>query len=356
MTSLPSNKTMFSAFINRDSTYEGIFYVGIKTTGIFCRPTCPARKPRMENVEFFPSVKAASAAGYRPCARCHPLEALQKPEWVTRLQSLIANSNGRRLTSMDLKRMRIDPSTANRNFKKFFGLSFQAYQRAYQMGEALSQIRRGAKVISAQLDQGYSSASGFWSAFRNMMGEPPNKASHVRVIKADWIETPLGPLLALADEQELYLLDFADHKGLEKEILAVRRSTDSVVIPGENPIIQQVKKELKDYFSGTSLQFTVPFKMNGTPFEKKVWMLLKTIPPGETWSYQKLASLLNNPKACRAVGNANGRNRLVIIVPCHRVVRADGRLGGYGGGAWRKRWLLEHERKSLPDIKKTSQR
>jgi AraC family transcriptional regulator, regulatory protein of adaptative response / methylated-DNA-[protein]-cysteine methyltransferase len=347
MTMLPSNKTMYAALVNRDSTYEGIFYAGIKTTGIFCRPTCPARKPRMENVEFFSSVEAAIEAGYRPCARCHPLEALQKPDWVSRLQSKMANSVGQRLTNADLKRMGIDPSTANRHFKQSFGMTFQAYQRAHQMGEALSQIRQGEKVISAQVDQGYSSASGFWSAFRNVFGETPNKASNVKVINAGWIETPLGPLLALADDRQLYLLDFVDRKGLDKEILVLRKSTNSVVIPGENPLIRQVEKELKDYFSGASLHFSIPVSIGGSPFEQKVWTLLQTIPPGETWSYQRLARLLDNPQACRAVGNANGRNRLVLVVPCHRVVRADGSLGGYGGGVWRKRWLLEHERKFL---------
>lgn len=338
---------MYAALVNRDSTYEGIFYAGVKTTGIFCRPTCPARKPHLENVEFFSSVQAAASAGYRPCVRCHPMESLQKPDLVVKLNSLLADSDGRRVTNSDLKEMGIDPSTASRQFQQTYGMSFQAYQRAHRMGEAHNQIKLGEKVITAQIDRGYSSPSGFWAAFRKVMGETPQNASDLNVLNAAWIETPLGSLLALADDHQLYLLDFVDRKDLEKEILSLRRRTGTVIVPGENSIIHLAQKELTAYFSGESLQFTVPLSIDGTPFETSVWSILKTIPPGETWSYQKLAADLKKPLACRAVGNANGRNRLVLVIPCHRVVRADGSLGGYGGGVWRKRWLLEHERKTL---------
>jgi AraC family transcriptional regulator of adaptative response/methylated-DNA-[protein]-cysteine methyltransferase len=347
MFSLPSFQIMYNALVNRDSSFEGIFYAGIRTTGIFCRPTCPARKPFIENVEFFPSTQAALAAGYRPCIRCRPLDLIQKPQLVEKLLSILGNSDGHKLTNADLKQMGIDPSTASRQFKQTFGMSFQSYQRSHQMGKALDQITRGEKVIMTQVSQGYSSASGFWAAFRNVLGEPPSRASNVKTMHAAWLETPLGPVLAIADDQGLYYLNFADHNGLDQDILALRRKTGSVVVPGDHPMLLKVEKQIKEYFSAASFDFSIPLVMSGSPFENSVWSLLKSIPPGHTLSYQQVAEKLGQPHACRAVGNANGRNKLLLVIPCHRVVRADGTLGGYGGGVWRKRWLLEHERNRL---------
>ncbi len=353
MSSLPSSQIMYNALVKRDSNFEGIFFAGIKTTGIFCRPTCPARKPHMKNVEFFSSARAATDAGYRPCVRCRPLEQIQKPQLVVRLLSILGNSDGQKLTNADLKQMGIDPSTASRHFKHTFGMSFQSYQRAHQMGKALDQIAQGEKVIMTQVSQGYSSGSGFWTAFRKVMGEPPSRSSNVVTLHAAWMETPLGPMLAVADDQGLYYLNFTDHDGLDQDILALRRKIGSVVVPGDHPMLQTVAKQIKEYFSATSLKFTIPLVMSGSPFENSVWSLLKSIPPGDTLSYQQVAEKLGQPNACRAVGNANGRNKLLLVIPCHRVVRADGTLGGYGGGVWRKRWLLDHERNHLAAGKTT---
>lgn len=239
MMTLPSTKTMYTALVNRDSSFEGIFYAGIRTTGIFCRPTCPARKPLMENVEFFPSTQAALAAGYRPCFRCRPLDAIQKPLIVSRLLSNLENSDGQKLSNADLKKMGIDPTTANRQFKQTFGMSFQQFQRGHQMGKAVGQISQGEKVIMTQVSQGYSSASGFWAAFRKIMGEPPRRASKVKTFYAAWMETPLGPMLTVADNQGLNYMNFADHEGLEQDILALRRKTGSVVVPGDHPMLDR---------------------------------------------------------------------------------------------------------------------
>lgn len=301
----------------------------------------------MENVEFFPSTQAALAAGYRPCFRCRPLDAVQKPPLVSRLLSILENSDGQKLSNADLKKMGIDPSTASRQFKQTFGMSFQNFQRGYQMGKAVDQISQGEKVIMTQISQGYSSPSGFWAAFRKVMGEPPSRSSSVKTLYTAWMETPLGPMLAIADDQGLYYLNFVDHDGLDQELLVLRRKTGSVVVPGDHPMLQAVEKQIREYFSAASFDFSVPLIMSGSPFEKTVWSLLKNIPPGETLSYQQVAEKLGMPNACRAVGNANGRNKLLLVIPCHRVVRADGSLGGYGGGVWRKRWLLEHERNRL---------
>ena len=349
MINLPSNQTMYTALVERDSTFEGVFYVGIKTTGIFCRPTCPARKPRLENVEFFSTPQEALYAGYRPCLRCRPLDKQkQKPELVKKLSDAIENSPVHKITNLDLRRMGIDPSTARRQFQRTYGMTFQAYQRARRMGEALHDIRNGEKVIMAQVNQGFTSASGFWEAFKQVFGTPPSQADVLHCLQARWIDTPLGAMLALADQDGLHLLEFVDRRGLENEIARLRRQTKSVIIPGNNSILEMVNEELKKYFEGTSANFNVSLVVRGSAFEQAVWRLLQQIPPGETWSYRQLAERLGQPTATRAVGNANGRNILALMIPCHRVIRADGSLSGYGGGVWRKKWLLEHEQNMKP--------
>jgi AraC family transcriptional regulator of adaptative response/methylated-DNA-[protein]-cysteine methyltransferase len=239
--------------------------------------------------------------------------------------------------------MGIDPSTARRQFRKYFGMTFQAYHRARRMGLALHEIRSGESVIGAQLDHGFDSASGFWEAFKQIFGTPPSRARQVDCLFARWIDTPLGAMLALADDAGLYLLEFVDRRGLAAEITAIRRKTGSFIVPGNNSHLEKIGEELKSYFAGTLNKFTVPLMVTGSPFEEAVWKLLQTIPPGKTWSYSQLAKKLDKPGASRAVGRANGRNCLAIIIPCHRVIRADGQLCGYGGGVWRKQWLLDHE-------------
>jgi AraC family transcriptional regulator of adaptative response/methylated-DNA-[protein]-cysteine methyltransferase len=337
---------MYNALVKRDSAYEGVFFVGVKTTRIFCRPTCPSKKPKPSHVEFFPSPREALYAGYRPCKRCNPSEkVLKPPPLVQQLREVVEKSPTGKIGGEELRRMGIDPSTARRQFKRYYGMTFNAYHRARRMGLALSEVRNGETVIGAQLDSGFESASGFYEAFKNLFGTPPSKGAQVGCLLSKWIETPLGAMLAIADDVGLHLLEFVDRRGLEREILLLRKS-QRVVVPGTNFILEKIESELHRYFDGTLTKFTVPVVVQGSPFEKSVWEQLRKIPSGETRSYSDIAEGAGSPKAVRAVGRANGRNRLAIIIPCHRVIRADGSLCGYGGGVWRKQWLLEHERKS----------
>jgi len=339
---------MYRAVLGRDASFEGVFFVGVRTTGIFCRPTCPAKKPKVENVEFFPSVKDAIGAGYRPCSRCHPLDTEPRPpEAVRKLTELIENSPDKKINDADLKEMGIDPSTARRQFQRHYGMTFRAYSRALRMGKALHDIRDGQRVIDAQLETGFESASGFWDAFKTVFGAPPSRSENVNCLIAKWIDTPLGAMLALGNSDGIHLLEFVDRQILKSEISELRKLTGSVVIPGSNPYLEKLADEMKSYFAGESLKFTVPIIMIGSPFEKSVWKLLGTIPPGQTWSYAEMARKIGRPTAARAVGRANGMNHLALIIPCHRVIRADGTLCGYGGGIWRKKWLLEHERRIM---------
>jgi AraC family transcriptional regulator of adaptative response/methylated-DNA-[protein]-cysteine methyltransferase len=335
---------MYRALLCRDTHFEGIFYVGVKTTGIFCRPTCPAKKPKPENVEYFASAREALYGGYRPCSRCHPLnKGTDVPATILRLLEAVEQSPTRKLSDSELCNFGVDPSTARRQFQRYFGMTFHAYHRARRMGLALSEVRNGEAVISAQLNNGFESAGGFWEAFRRTFGAPASSAEQINCLHARWIETPLGAMLALANQDGLHVLEFVDRRGLEKEITSLRARSKCAVVPGNNPHLEQISKELKSYFDGVAVRFTVPLIMTGSAFERAVWAMLQTIPPGQTWSYTQLAQRVGRPDAVRAVGHANGRNRLALVVPCHRVIRADGTLCGYGGGVWRKKWLLEHE-------------
>jgi AraC family transcriptional regulator of adaptative response/methylated-DNA-[protein]-cysteine methyltransferase len=216
MQTLPSNATMYKAFVERNSTFEGVFYAGVNTTGIFCRPTCPARKPKPENVEYFASPQEALYAGYRPCSRCNPMDKTKSPpEPVKKLCEAIEQEPSRKISAADIKHMGIDPSTARRQFQHYYGMTFHAYQRARRMGLALHDIREGKSVITTQLNNGFESASGFWEAFKTVFGTPPSKAENVKCLQARWIDTPLGAMLALADDEGLHMLEFVDRKGLE---------------------------------------------------------------------------------------------------------------------------------------------
>ncbi len=343
---LPPVSTMYRALCARDSSFEGIFIAGVRTTGIFCRPTCSAKKPAPENVEFFATASEALLGGYRPCLRCTPMDPTQRPpELIERLRAEVEKTPGGRITDKELHALAIDPSTARRQFKRHYGMTFQAYHRARRMGLALRNVRKGARVDSTQLESGFDSASGFREAFTRMFGDPPSAAKAKACLYAERIETPLGMMVAIADDAGLRLLEFADRRALEREIGILRTRLRASVVPGAHPYLTQIRTELAEYFAGKRLNFSVPLAPVGSPFQQRTWDVLQTIPPAETRSYGWMAEQLKAPGAQRAVGRANGTNMLCLIIPCHRVIRADGTLCGYGGGLWRKRWLLEHERK-----------
>jgi AraC family transcriptional regulator of adaptative response/methylated-DNA-[protein]-cysteine methyltransferase len=273
------------------------------------------------------------------------MEREQAPsEVVRRLMDAVEKAPTGKLRDADLCTLGVDPSTARRQFKRAFGMTFHAYHRARRMGMALTEIRQGRAVIDSQLDRGFESASGFWEAFKRVFGQPPSKAEAANCLFARWIPTPLGAMVALAGPKGLSLLDFVDRRGLENQILSLRRRSKCAIVPGNSPHLERIARQLKAYFDGTSLTFDVPVQPAGSSFQLAVWKALRGIPPGKTRSYAELAESLGRPGAARAVGRANGRNYLALVIPCHRVIRADGELCGYGGGIWRKQWLLEHER------------
>jgi AraC family transcriptional regulator of adaptative response/methylated-DNA-[protein]-cysteine methyltransferase len=342
---LPSTEVMYRAVVERDPAFEGLFYVAVKTTGIFCRPTCRVRTPKRENVEFFASVNECLHAGFRPCRRCRPLEREpDAPPVVARLLAEVEADPNSRLRDVDLAQRGIDPSTARRAFRRYCGMTFQAYHRARRMGLALAGVRQGKSMLDLQLDHGFESGSGFRTAFNRLLGTAPSRSQAVDCLYAHWIETPLGPMLALADDRGLSLLEFVDRRGLEGELQGLQKKFGRSILPGAHRYLEQIDAELSAYFAGRKLAFATPIAMHGSPFQRAVWNALLKIPPGTTRSYGDIAAAVGMPAAVRAVGRANGDNPLSLVVPCHRVIGANGTLTGYGGGLWRKQWLLDHER------------
>jgi AraC family transcriptional regulator of adaptative response/methylated-DNA-[protein]-cysteine methyltransferase len=347
-----------TAFLDRDPQFDGLFVAGVISTGIFCRPTCRARKPKPEHLRFFPDSKAALLAGFRPCKICDPLELPgQTPAAIRTLLRELAAVPGQRIADSQLRQRGLEPATVRRWFQKHHGLTFQAFQRAQRLGEAFGQISRGGTVTNAAFDHGFESLSGFGQAFRQQFGIAPREItpdtkdstakSSMAIIVFTRIDTPLGTMVVAAVPTGLCLMEFADRRGLESELANLRQRLSATLIPGKSPLFDQLQSELAAYFGGQRREFTVPISLSGTNFQLRVWNNLKTIPYGQTVSYTQQAQRLGNGLAVRAVARANGLNRLAIIIPCHRVIGSTGALTGYRGGLWRKKWLLELEARNL---------
>jgi len=342
---LPTPRAMYAAVVRKDASFDGLFYTGVRTTGIFCRPSCRARTPKPENVQFFPEVKDALFAGYRACLRCKPMLSIgAHPDWMKDLLARVESREGARLKDFELAQDGIDPARARRYFQEHFGMTFQAYSRARRLSGALSQLRLGFDLDNTAADAGFESLSGFRDAFSKVFGEPAGKADRAQAIHLGWVETPIGPMIAGSREGSLILLEFTNRRMMEAQIETLKKRFKAAFLPEDDAVIRQTRVELAEYFASKRKDFAIPLDYPGTPFEARVWTELLKIPYGETRSYEELATLTSSKGAVRAVGSANGRNRIAVVIPCHRVVNKSGALGGYGGGLWRKQALLSLER------------
>ncbi len=340
-----SKERMYQAIIEKDSQFEGIFFTAVKTTGIFCRPTCTARKPKMDNVEFVFSTKEAFQRGYRPCKVCRPLEhSHQAPETIRMLLDELTGDPALRFKDVDLLARGLEPNAVRRWFLKNHQMTFHAYQRMYRINSAFKHIQQGQPVTTAAFDSGFDSLSGFGDSFKRIFGFSPARGKLQRVIDLTRLETPLGTMFACATKEGLCLLEFTDRKMLETEFRFLSKSLNAIIVQGRNEHLALLEKELREYFAGARKTFSVPMLTVGSAFQNKVWQALQAVPYGETRSYQQQAAIITSPNAIRAVANANGMNKISILVPCHRVIGADGSLTGYGGGIWRKQWLLDMEK------------
>lgn len=342
----PTHREMERAVRARDASYDGIIYFGVRTTGVFCRPSCPARRALPANVEYFTRAQDAVFAGFRPCKRCRPLRAAgETPAWVEALLERVEADPSARLRDADVRAMGIDPARARRFFRSRYGMTFHAWCRARRLGGALAAIAGGARIDDVVFDHGYESHSGFREAFARLFGTPPGRARGADCVVAGMAETPLGPMVIGATAAGVCLAEFASRRMLETQVATLRRRLGVAVVPGNNRWLDALRVQLGEYFAGTRTAFDLPLVAPGTPFQERVWRALRTIPFGRTWSYETLARRAGVAGAVRAAGTANGANRIAIVIPCHRVVRKGGEPGGYGGGKWRKVALLELERR-----------
>ena len=341
----PSHDTLYKALIARDPAHDGKIFVCVGTTGIFCRLTCPARKPLSENCVFRSSVRECLEAGFRPCKRCHPLHsAAEADPIVGKLLGLLDAEPGRRWRESDIAALGFDLSTVRRSFKRHFDMTFLDMARQYRLREGFLTLSGGERVIEAQLDSGFSSPSAFREAFARLLGCAPGTLKPGGMLQASWIPTPLGDMIAVSGTTHLHLLEFVDRKALPAELGALQKALKAPLGLGSTAPVAQARDELTAYFSGKSAVFLTPLAAQGTDFTRKVHRALCSIPAGETRSYADIAVQIGQPGAVRAVARANGANRIALLIPCHRVIGADGSLTGYGGGLWRKQRLIETER------------
>mgnify|MGYP002717066718 FL=1 len=342
---LPDPATLYDALLARDPLFDGQAFVCVSSTGIFCRLTCPARKPLAKHCTFYATIGECIEAGYRPCRRCHPLKAaaLADPT-IAALLAAMEERPGFRWTEAEVERLGHDPSTVRRSFRRQFGMTFLEMARQRRLRDGFQSLAAGAKVITAQHEASFDSPSAFRTAFARLMGCAPGALRSQALLQATWIPTPLGDMIAVSSPTHLHLLEFIDRKALPAELSRLRSSAPGGIGVGSAPPSEQAAAELEAYFSARSAEFTVPLALAASPFTREVWQALREIPVGETRSYSDIARQIGRPAATRAVARANGANQIALMIPCHRVIGADGSLTGYGGGLWRKQRLIEIER------------
>ena len=336
----------YDAIGNQSAHYEGIFITGVKTTGIFCRPSCRARKPNIENVEFYDNAQQALHSGFRPCKLCKPMQKMNvTPDYIQDLIKKLHANPYLRIKDQDLKQQGLEPSHLRRWFKKHHNMTFQSYQRMLRINSAFNNIKQGQTVTHSAFNNGFESLSGFNDSYKAIFGDSASQTKDKNIINIVRLTSPLGPMFACATDKGVCLLDFTDRKILEDEFKDLCKRLNAVILPGTNKHLEVLQKQLVEYFDGIRKSFTVPLLYPSTEFRESVWAGLLKIPYGKTQTYKQQAEALSNPKAVRAVAAANGQNRISIVIPCHRVIGSDGSLTGYAGGLHRKKWLLDHEKK-----------
>ncbi len=332
----------FAAFDNRDRSIDGQFVGAVKTTGIYCKPSCPARRPLRKNVEFFASPVEARAAGYRACKRCLPDDVGRDREAVAKALTLLD-----RETPFGLEAIAAAVSYAPHHFQRLFkrdvGVTPAGYARGLRAKRALSALDKNTSITVALYDAGYSGPSRFYAESKKILGMTPSawkSGGAGVVIRWAIADTSLGKMLLAATDIGICRLSFDEDEG---ELL--KRFPKAQISPGGDDFAALVKGAVAavDYPANMP---DLPLDVQGTAFQQAVWQALQRIPPGETRTYAQVAREVGKPAAFRAAGTANGANNVAVLIPCHRVIRTDGGLGGYAYGIERKEMLLAKEKQS----------
>jgi AraC family transcriptional regulator of adaptative response/methylated-DNA-[protein]-cysteine methyltransferase len=333
-------ETAWAAFMRRDRAWDGRIIGAVKTTGIYCKPSCPAKRPKRENVEFFESSEAARTAGYRSCLRCKPDEVSRDRQAVTDAVKLIERAEQVCSLAELAEAVGYAPHHFQRIFKRDLGVSPAEYARALRNRRSEVALEESGRVTDAVYDAGYQSPSGFYSDAKERLGMTPSAwrdGGRGETIRWTTFDSPLGEMLIAATCKGICRLTFDD-----SEIALKRRFPNATVVHDDGSLkglIEGALAAIEQPLAAPEL----PIDVAGTAFQEAVWRELRKIPVGETRSYAEIAAAIGQPKAVRAVGTANGDNHVAVLIPCHRVIRSDGSLGGYAGGLDRKRRLLATE-------------
>lgn len=324
----------------KDRRFDGAFVTGVHSTGIYCRPSCPARPPKRDNVSFYATPADAEAAGLRPCLRCRPEAVARDEAAIARAIAMLRDAD----EPVPLERLAAaagySPTHFQRLFKRAVGLSPAAFARALRMERATDALSGGGRVTDAVYDAGFGAPSRFYEATEGRLGMTPSAwrdGARGATIRWSVVPTSLGPMLVAATEKGVCRLSFNEGR----EELAHRFPLAELVEGGEefSALLSEVVAAVEQ--PGDSRH--IPLDVQGTAFQEAVWQELRRIPPGETRSYAEIAAAVGKPGAVRAAGSANGANNVAVLIPCHRVIRSDGSLGGYAYGLEIKRELLERE-------------
>jgi AraC family transcriptional regulator of adaptative response/methylated-DNA-[protein]-cysteine methyltransferase len=345
---LVSDQQKWEAVLDRDSTQDGRFVYGVASTRVYCRPSCPSRRPLRARVSFFDSPDAAEAAGYRACRRCEPRSA--QPAAVRQVQFARQYLDQHPDESVTLKRLgrvaKMSPYHLQRTFKRVVGVSPKAYSSARRLERMKSRLKEGDTVTRATYEAGYGSGSRAYEHARTGLGMTPgsyrNGGRGMR-ISYTVVPTTVGQLLAAATERGLCAVMLGDD--VTQLETALRREYPAATIePGNGELKEYTEQVIQRLHGqpGANLPVDVP----GTAFQWQVWEALRRIPAGQTRSYQAIAQELGRPTAARAVARACASNRVALVIPCHRAVRETGELGGYRWGVDRKQHILERERRA----------
>jgi AraC family transcriptional regulator of adaptative response/methylated-DNA-[protein]-cysteine methyltransferase len=343
----------WSAVCARDVRQDGRFFYGVRTTGVYCRPSCAARRPLRKNVRFYDSPAAAEAAGLRACRRCRPLALVGDAPTVTKMRELcrfIEGHTDERLTLAALaRRAGLSSSHFQRSFKALVGVSPKAYADACRVAHFKRELRAGKSVTDATYEAGFGSSSRIYERVDTRLGMTPRQyRERGRGVEISYAvtTTALGPMMLAATDRGLCFIQFGSSAtALAAELR--REYPNASITPmaeQQRATFEQWMRALSAHLSGGRVETGLPLDIRGTAFQTRVWRYLQRIPYGEVQSYAEVAAGIGAPKAARAVANACARNRLAIAIPCHRVIRGTGELGGYRWGLERKRALIDMER------------
>jgi AraC family transcriptional regulator of adaptative response/methylated-DNA-[protein]-cysteine methyltransferase len=335
-----ADREAWAAFERRDRSWDGRVIGAVKTTGIYCKPSCPAKRPKRENVEFFGSAEEARAAGYRACLRCKPDEVGRDREAVAKAIEIIESAEEPPTLETIAGAVGYAPHHFQRLFKRDLGVSPADYARALRAKRAQRHLRENDRVTDAIYDAGYSAPSRFYADARQRMGMTPSAwrdGGRGETIRWTSFDSPLGPMLIAATSKGICRLTFDDSED------SLKRLFPRATIVEDQGAMRELVEGALTAMERPAAAPQLPIDVAGTAFQEAVWRELRKIPLGETRSYAEIAAAIGQPKAVRAVGTANGDNHVAVLIPCHRVIRSDGSLGGYAGGLDRKRKLLRTE-------------